>query len=36
VEKGLANENGKFQNGALGRIVKEGVSEFQSAFTENI
>lgn len=36
VEKGLANENGKFQDGALGRIVKEGVSEFQSAFTENI
>ena len=36
VENGPANENGKFQNGALGRIVKEGVSEFQSAFTENI
>lgn len=35
VEKGLAHENGRFQDGALGRIVKEGVSEFQSAFKEN-
>lgn len=35
VEKGLANENGRFQDGALGRIVKEGVSEFQTAFKEN-
>ncbi|MFC2494996.1 MAG: hypothetical protein ACFNWZ_02215 [Candidatus Absconditicoccaceae bacterium] len=36
IEKGLANENGKFQDGALGRIIKEGTSEFKSAFARNL
>ena len=36
IEKGLANENGKFQDWALGRIIKEGTSEFKSAFARNL
>ena len=36
IEKGLANQNGKFQDWALGRIIKEGTSEFKSAFARNL
>lgn len=36
IEKGLANENGKFQDWALERIIKEGTSEFKSAFARNL
>ena len=36
IEKGLANENGKFQDWALGRIIKEGTSGFKSAFARNL